>query len=260
MNNSIGTPGDGRPEQNLGEQTGRTPPATVTPLGPDATYPPSAEYLSNHAGPQGGKRPARWAVAAVIAAILVVMGAAIVALVMNHRADVAASERREAAERKQRAEEKAAEEAREAEEEAAAAKLAAAEAHYDSCFSQLDPLMTSLQTVDARLDVGLNQSDLSNLVGDASIAYNRIDVDELGTGTCLTIGARLENAFNAYAGTVSDWNDCIYDYGCDNDALTPSLQAKWAVASRAIDKAERLLDSLDPHSSSYDEATASEIV
>lgn len=73
-------------------------------------------------------------------------------------------------------------------------------------------------------------------------------------------GGDVENASNEYAGTVSDWNDCIYDYGCDNDALTPSLQAKWAEASRAIDKAERLLDSLDPSSSSYDETTASEIV
>ncbi|KRF34797.1 hypothetical protein [Nocardioides sp. Soil805] len=258
MNDNIGTPEEGRSDQNVPEQTGQTPAEAVAVPGSSATFSGDADYLSDNA--HGAKRPARWVVATVVAAVLVVLGAVTVVLVLNHRADVAAAERREAAERKQEAEEKAADEARQAEEEAAAAKLADAESHYGSCLDQLDPLLNSLQTVDARLDVGLNQSDLSDMVGEASVAYNRIDIDELGTGTCLTVGARLENAFNAYAGTVSDWNDCIYDYGCDNDALTPSLQAKWAEASRAIDKAERLLDSLDPNSSSYDETTASDIV
>lgn len=209
-------------------------------------------------------RPAGWLIAVVAAAVLVVAVGVTVVLVMNHRADVAAAERREAAERRaaeaKAAKEKAAEEARQAEEEAAAAELAAAEGYYDSCTDQLDPLFNSLQKVDARLDVGLSQSELSDLVGDASVAYSKIDIDELGTGTCLTAGARLENAFNAYAGTVSKWNDCIYDYGCDTDAITPSLQAKWSDASAAIDKAENLIDSLDPHSASYDSSTASEII
>ena len=142
-------------------------------------------------------------------------------LVMNHRADVAAAERREAAERRaaeaKAAKEKAAE-TRQAEEEAAAAQLAAAEGYYESCTDQLDPLVNSLQKVDAG----------------------------------------LEKAFRAYAGTVSDWNDCIYDYGCDTDALTPSLQAEWLRASQAIDKAADLLGSLDLHSASYASSTASE--
>lgn len=199
-------------------------------------------------------------IALVAVAVVAVVGAVTVVMVMNHRADVAAAERREAAERKAAAEEKAAEEARQAEEEAAAAELAAAEDHYSSCTDQLNPIFNALQKVDARLDVGLSQAELSDMVGNASVAYSRIDIDALGTGTCLTAGARLENAFNAYAGTVSDWNDCIFDYGCDTDALTPSLQAEWAKASKAIDKAEKLLDSLDPHSTSYDSSTASEIV
>lgn len=212
---------------------------------------PSTRQSSEEPDPHRPKRPARWVIAAVTAALLVLAGAVTVVVVMNHRADVAA------AERKQAAEEKAAEEARQAKEEAAA-ELAAAESHHDSCLDQLNPLFISLQKVDARLDVGLNQSELSDMVGDASIAYSRIDIDGLGTGTCLQVGVRLENAFNAYAGTVSRWNDCIYDYGCDTDALTPSLQGKWAEASRAIDKAGNLLDSLDPHSASYDATTASE--
>ena len=83
------------------------------------------------------------------------------------------------------------------------------------------------------------------MVGNASIAYNRMDVDELGTGTCLLVAVQLENAFNAYTGTVSRWNDCIFDFGCDTDAITPGLQDKWLRASRAIDRAESRLDKLD---------------
>lgn len=145
-----------------------------------------------------------------------------VVLVMNHRADVAAADRREAAERRaaeaKASKEKAAEEARQAEEEAVAAELAAAEGYYESCTDQLDPLVNSLLKVDARLG----------------------------------------KTFRAYAGTFSDWNDCIFDYGCDTDALTPSRQAEWLKASQAIDKAADFLGSLDPHSASYASSTASE--
>lgn len=215
--------------------------------------------MATESAPSLRSRPARWVIATVAAAVIIVLAAVSIALVIDHRADVAAAERREAAERKRAAEEKAAEGARQAEEEAAAAALAAAESQYDLCVDQLNPLFDSLQKVDARLAVGLNQSELSGMVGDSSIAYKRIDVDELGTGTCLQVGARLEKAFNAYAGTVSRWNDCIYDDSCDTDALIPSLQRKWAEASRAIEKAGDLLDSLDPHSSSYDATTATEV-
>lgn len=256
MNERFGAPGSGPDDGDKGQpgEQGQPPVPSSDPV----------DHMSAERPPRSKRRPAGWPIALVAAAILVVAGGVTVVLVMNHRADVAAAERREAAERRaaeaKAAKEKAAEEARQAEEEAAAAELAAAEDYYESCTDQLDPLFNSLQKVDARLDVGLNQSDLSTMVGDASIAYNRIDIDELGSGTCLMVGVRLEKAFRAYAGTVSDWNDCIYDYGCDTDALTPSLQAEWLKASNAIDKASHLLGSLDPHSASYDESTASDIV
>lgn len=61
-----------------------------------------------------------------------------------------------------------------------------------------------------------------------------------------------------YAGTDTEWGDCILDHGCNTDAITPGLQATWAKASRAIEKAEQFLDSLDPHSDAYDSSTASD--
>lgn len=73
---------------------------------------------------------------------------------------------------------------------------------YEQCNDQLAPLADALSDVDARLSVGLTQSDLSDLVGYASVAYKKIDVDQLGTGTCLSAGAKLESALNNYIATV----------------------------------------------------------
>jgi hypothetical protein len=192
--------------------------------------------------------------------VFLVIGVSVsVALVANHRADVAAQEREAAADRKAEAERKAAEaeaaqaqKEREEREEKEAAELAAAQQTFAKCKSQILPLMTALQNVDARLDVGLSQTELSAMVGRASIAYNRINVRSLGFGDCLTSGARLETAFNAYKVTVSRWNDCIYDLYCDVDSIDPMLQSKWASASIAIDKAAKFLDRLDPSSASHE--------
>lgn len=187
-----------------------------------------------------------------IAAALVLIAAVTAVLVMNHRADVAAAERQAAVERKAEAERLAAEQAKEEAAERAAEELADARATYDSCRTQLEPLMNALTTADARLDVGLSQADLSDLIGKASVAYNRIDIDELGIGDCLRVGAALETAFNQYAGTVSTWNDCIYEPYCDvDDEILPEMQAKWLRASNQLDRAENLLDSLDPDTPDY---------
>jgi hypothetical protein len=97
------------------------------------------------------------------------------------------------------------------------------------------------------------QGSLSNAVkiGDASVAYDEIDVQSL-QGTCLTAGAKLESAFNNYAATVSTWNDCIFDYDCDVDSdVLPGMQVKWAAASEAIDRATELVESLNPDSPNF---------
>lgn len=211
--------------------------------------------------PQQGTPPGtpgrRWGVIAVIVAVVLSLGGVGVAVaVVDHRADVRAEAKaevvRQAAEKESLAAEKA-EEDRLADEKAEeerlaqeAAELAERQAIQDSCLDQLSPLLDALDIVDARLNVGLSQSDLSALVGDASVAYNRIDVDELGTGVCLSAGAKLESAMNAYSKSTSQWSDCIYDYGCDVESIDPNLQAHWSAASRNFAKAESLLDKLDP--------------
>lgn len=186
-----------------------------------------------------------------------------VVLVSNHRADVEAEERRESASAKaaaQAASDSAASvasvEARESEE---AEALAAAQEAHASCLRLVGPLLDALSTVDARLDVGLSQDELSTLVGEASVAYNKITVDDLGDGNCLSAAAKMESAFNAYATTVRRWNDCIYDYYCDVDSIDPMLQRNWARANRLLTAAGELIDEMDPESPDYVEGAAGDI-
>lgn len=194
--------------------------------------------------PSGPRR--RWGLIAIIVAVVLALGGAgATVAVLDHRADVRAEKKAEAerlAAEEAEAERLAAEKAREA------AELAERQRAYDDCLDHLADFHDALDIVDARLNVGISQADLSDLVGDASVAYNRIDIDELGEtgGSCLSAGAKLESAMIAYSASSSKWSDCIYDYGCDVDSIDPFLQAKWAAAGRDIDKAEQLMDRLDP--------------
>ena len=208
--------------------------------------------------PSAPKR--RWGLIAVTAAVVLALGGVSVTVaVLDHQAGVRAEQRAEAerlAAEKAEAERLAAKQARAERLAREAAELAERQEVYDSCLDQLAPLLDSLDIVDARLNVGISQDDFSDLVGDASVAYNRVDIDELGQGTCLSAGAKLETALNAYATSSSRWNDCIYDYGCDVDSIDPFLQAKWSTAGRNIARAENILDRLDPAKS--DRGTANQ--
>jgi hypothetical protein len=230
--------------------------------GPDQPPPPPAEQpdpawqrMGVETGGHGGRQSQPPAprrnmaiIAAVTAVVILLGGSAGTVALLNHRADVAAQNRQEAADReaaakaaaeRQAAKEKAAEKAREA------AATAAREKTYDTCVDQLDPLVSAMSTVDARLDVGLSQSEFSDLVGSASIAYSRIDVKKL-KGNCLSAGAKLESGFNAYRRVATAWNDCIYDTYCDMDSIDPMMQDNWSAASQAIDRAKTLIHTLDP--------------
>jgi hypothetical protein len=206
---------------------------------------PPDSQLAAPADPERSRLKVAVFITCAVLAVLLITGVTTV-LVLNHRADVAAAERK--AEEKRLAADKAKDEAEEK-----AAELAAARATYKTCSDQLNPLVTALSNIDARLDVGLSQGELSNMLGRASIAYNRIDIESLGQGNCLTAGARLETAFNRYNSTVSTWEDCIYDYSCDVDRdILPGMQQKWSKASGLIDQSETLLATLDPDSATYD--------
>lgn len=184
---------------------------------------------------------------AICLVVLLVVGGAAGLLYVKHRSDVAAVA---TAEKKRAAAKEKAEKAEEAREqrEASAAKLAAEQAVIDGCRSTLSGFLTKLSTVDARLDVGLDLDEYGDLVGEASVAYDGIDLEVVKKHPrCLSAGSRLENAFNKYAAMASRWNDCVFeDVSCDTDSIEPLLQRNWAQASTGIDKAKQELASMEP--------------
>lgn len=218
--------------------------------------------MSEHDGrPVGGGSPATpkgkgQLIVILVLGVVLIAGATVGTVVfLNHRADVKAAERAEAREKAEAEREEAeAERQRKAEAEA----LALATRVHQQCMTHFGGLYDSLSEVDARLDVGLNFDEYTDAVGDASVVYGRIDLDDVeGLGDsasqCLDAGIALEKAFNNYSRAATRWNDCIQDFDCNTDSL--NLSREWGVASEEIDKAKEYLDGLDPTDPSYNKQT-----
>jgi hypothetical protein len=110
------------------------------------------------------------------------------------------------------------------------------------CPDEVVELVEALEDLDSRLSVGLNFAAYSERVGDARVAYDRIDVDDLDGGCIEHVGAPAEDAMNAYVRAYNVWNDCISDIECENDTITPDLQAEWADATELVEQAREGLD------------------
>jgi hypothetical protein len=99
----------------------------------------------------------------------------------------------------------------------------------------------ALTELDSRLSVGLNYANYSDHVGDARVAYDRIDVKDLDLDCLTDVGAPAEKALNYYIDAYKIWNDCVGDIYCSNDDIRSKLQRKWAQATAKIDKAKAAL-------------------
>jgi hypothetical protein len=98
-----------------------------------------------------------------------------------------------------------------------------------------------LADLNSRLGVGLNFQSYSDRVGDARVAYDRIEADELDYDCINRVGVPAEKALQLYLDAYNIWNDCVSGYNCSNDSITPKLQRKWAAATAKLDKAKRAL-------------------
>jgi hypothetical protein len=137
----------------------------------------------------------------------------------------------------------------EAEASASAEAEAQAQAEFDRCRRKLAPLVNSLSEIDSRLNVGMNYGEYGDRLGDTQVAYDRtVKAIRKQTPECIDAAVALEDAFNAYLKVYGVWGDCIDDYYCDFSEGVPNdkAQAGWAKATRAIDKAERLLRQMRP--------------
>ncbi len=111
-----------------------------------------------------------------------------------------------------------------------------------SCPDEISDFVAALQELDSRLDIGLNFQEYSERVGDARVAYDRVDAEDLDASCIEHVGVPAEDAMNAYIEANSTWNDCISDPDCSNDSIATELQAKWAEATELIEEAKDGLD------------------
>lgn len=109
------------------------------------------------------------------------------------------------------------------------------------CTSELESLVEALTDLDSRLDIGLSFSEYSERVGDAKVAYDRIDASVLDATCIEAIGTPAETALNAYIDAYNDWNDCIQDSDCSTDSIEPTLQGHWSKATSLLDAVQAKL-------------------
>lgn len=117
----------------------------------------------------------------------------------------------------------------------------------EDCSQQMSKLLEKAKDLSSRLGIGLNFASYSEKAADVKVAYDDIDFGGFDADmlTCLKrVGLPLEKAVNRYVGAYKKWNGCVDDLNCDNDSITPSLQADWARADQQVDKAKRGLDGL----------------
>jgi hypothetical protein len=119
-----------------------------------------------------------------------------------------------------------------------------AAAIFRACSRQLGPLLKGLRAMDSRLDVGLNESDYLDELGNVNVAYGQIDVDNESPKCVSAVGVPAEDALNDYIKAGNAWNKCISKLSCSNAKVRPTLQADWALATAKIDQAERGLKHL----------------
>lgn len=150
------------------------------------------------------------------------------------------------AEKKAVAEKKAAA-AEKKEAERVAAERAEQQAAYDACETALRKLANSLSSINSRLSIGVLYEDYNTRVGDASVAYDKVDFDSL-SDDCRASSEPLRGAINAYIAAANVWGDCMRDFDCDvNENPTKGkIDAKWLKADKAIKKHQRQLDALAP--------------
>ena len=127
----------------------------------------------------------------------------------------------------------------------AAAKVKAQAA---ACVTAVSPAVNAFGDIDAKLNVGMTESDFSTAVQGASAELNRLSSTGLSPG-CSQIVAHLNAAMGSYSAAASSWNACITDTyttscGSDNVALSTELQGDWHSAQGDVDSAKATLSGL----------------
>ncbi len=136
-----------------------------------------------------------------------------------------AEEKREAAERREKAEVRQAEES--------------AQSREAECGEQLEPFISALEGLDARLEVGLNFEEYFDELGNIQVAYNQLPIDDLHPRCLGRVGVPSEKAYQAFTAAGEDWDACIEALSC-GDEISPEVQRQWVRGSRLLEEATGL--------------------
>jgi hypothetical protein len=110
---------------------------------------------------------------------------------------------------------------------------------YAACALSLQPALDAIGALNSRLDVGLNQSEYANRVGDTKVVIDRLDRTKL-TASCDKVASELAAAVDMYATASGEWNDCIQSDYCSD----PPVQRYWDKAGEHVASAKRVLTAI----------------
>lgn len=114
------------------------------------------------------------------------------------------------------------------------AEEAALQAAIDDCHGLMDDLVQELTDLDSKISVGMVYADYTESVRDVSVAYGRIDIDELEPSCLKHVALDAEKAVNRYSQAAEVWGDAIEG---GYPVSESQLQDKWASGSRLINHA-----------------------
>lgn len=111
------------------------------------------------------------------------------------------------------------------------------------CLSKLGPFLNSMQEINSRLDIGMNESEFVQRVGTAKVKHDQLDPKAL-QGTCLDAGVDLEKALNKYIKAANKWSNCVSNFSCTFKKINAVMQLYWLQASTRISTAEKKVGKL----------------
>lgn len=111
------------------------------------------------------------------------------------------------------------------------------------CEQQTSTLLSELEGLESRLEIGVDYQEYLKRVGDARVAYARIPVDDLALG-CLNVAAPAEKVLRTHLEAAEVWTKCVGDGDCKNDSIRRKLRRKWEKASSQLEQSRQALRAL----------------
>lgn len=137
-------------------------------------------------------------------------------------------------------------EAAAAEKERNDAALSEAKKAHEACVTETKDMLTLLEEVNGRLDVGMNYRDYSDLVSDLNVEYRGLDTSDMHLDCLTDVAVPAEEAVSKYVEAAREWSDCLDDLYCETDEI--DLQSYWSDATVSVSEASSGLDSISPES------------